>query len=106
VASRFAIRHSTTCTAPFTGFSGSSAICAPRWKRQCRRLQGGTDDFWRKNMAKEDNPALCAVEFRDVVDRAIEQARRDHVPAFRVAEILDAAARTVRMRHAVTAPIL
>jgi hypothetical protein len=56
-------------------------------------------------MTKTD-PAFAAREFRDVIDRAIEQARQNRVAHYIIANALDQAASAVRMQYAATAPIL
>jgi hypothetical protein len=60
--------------------------------------------FWRKTV-KQTDPALAAQEFRDIINRAIEQAKEDHVPWRQIAQLLSAAADNERMRWVMTAPI-
>jgi hypothetical protein len=60
-----------------------------------------------KNATKKSHdPALAVNEMRDLLDQLIEKARGENVPAYRVAEILETAARTVRIKHAATTSIL
>jgi hypothetical protein len=59
-----------------------------------------------KNATKKSHdPALAVNEMRDLIDQLIGKAREENVPAYRVAEILETAARTVRIKHAATTPI-
>jgi hypothetical protein len=60
-----------------------------------------------KNATKKSHDLALAVnEMRDLLDQLIEKAPGENVPAYRVAEILETAARTVRIKHAATTPIL
>ena len=58
-----------------------------------------------KNATKKSHDLALAVnEMRDLLDQLIEKAPGENVPAYRVAEILETAARTVRIKHAATTP--
>jgi hypothetical protein len=60
-----------------------------------------------KNASKKSHdPALAVNEMRDLLDQPIEKRRGENVPDYRVAEILETAARTVRIEHAATTSIL
>jgi hypothetical protein len=61
--------------------------------------------FGRKQMKKID-PALALAELRSTIEIAVDEARACGVRSYLLAQALEDAATAVRVKHAMTAPIL
>ena len=54
----------------------------------------------------QSDPAFALAELRSAIEHAIEKARGSGVRHYQLAEVLEQSAEAIRVRHAMTAPIL
>ena len=57
-------------------------------------------------MNKNVNPTFALAEFRSEIERIVDEARSAEVRHYQLAEALEQAAEAIKVRHAMTAPIL